>query len=587
MVHDHLAANRQITVQRSSDALRASVDHGTSQMLRRDSAASKSKVPASPLARRCAIYTRKSSEEGLDQDFNSLQAQREACDAYIASQRSEGWVLNPIIYDDGGYSGGTMERPGLKALMAEVILRHIDIVVVYKVDRLTRSLTDFARIVEQFDASKVSFVSVTQSFNTTTSMGRLTLNVLLSFAQFEREVTTERIRDKIAASKRKGIFMGGPLPLGYRVDQRKLMIVEEEAETVRLIFKLYLELKSVLAVKRELDFRQLRTRVRHRRNGSSYGGIAFFIGTISAILKNRVYLGETVHKGQYFDGEHQPVLDQSLFDTVQATLGDNTNGKVRTTHRMSSLLTGRIFDSSGNRMKPASSNKNGLRYYYYCSRALLDKLPKDAGDPARVSARTVDGLVLDAVKSRIAQLPQDVDHAANSGGQTNAGGLAGNNSALISRYLERVEIYNDRISMTLTEQADHQVENLPRTIMVRWSSAKKPLSQVFEATAAISTVPVVHYLQRGNSERLVHAIAKAHFWLNDLNKGKMTDIDAIAKQEGKSSRNIRMMLNLAFLAPDIIKEALNGTLPESLNATEIAQSLPLDWNEQRRLVGLI
>lgn len=586
MAHDSMNSNQKTTLQQASGAPAASGQHIVPQMRRRDHAAPKSKVPSPTAARRCAIYTRKSSEEGLDQDFNSLQAQREACEAYIASQRHEGWVLNPAIYDDGGYSGGSMERPGLKALMAEVVRGRIDIVVVYKVDRLTRSLTDFARIVEQFDAGKVSFVSVTQSFNTTTSMGRLTLNVLLSFAQFEREVTTERIRDKIAASKRKGIFMGGPVPLGYRVDQRKLLIVEEEAETVRLIFKLYLELKSVLAVKRELDFRQLRTRVRHRRNGSSYGGIAFFIGTISAILRNRVYIGETVHKGQYFDGEHQPVLDQSLFDTVQAMLGDNTNGKARTTHRMSSLLTGKIFDSNGNRMKPASSNKNGLRYTYYCSRALFDKLPKDAGDPARASARTVDGLVLDALRTRFAQLQQKSEDYKKSGIPDIADKFAGNDSALIDRYLERVEIYKDCISITFTEQANHPSEDLPRTIRVRWSSAKKQRSEIIEAPAATSSEPAAHYLTRGNRQRLVQAIAKAHSWIDDLNKGRLKDLDAIAEHEGKSLRNIRMMINLAFLAPDIIKAALNGTLPESINATEIAQQLPVDWNEQRRLVGL-
>ena len=549
----------------------------------RTSVASSGKAKTTPV-RRCAIYPRKSSEEGLDQDFNSLQAQREACEAYVASQRHEGWVLNPALYDDGGYSGGSMERPGLKALMAEVGKGRIDIVVVYKVDRLTRSLTDFARIVEQFDTFNVSFVSVTQSFNTTTSMGRLTLNVLLSFAQFEREVTTERIRDKIAASKRKGIFMGGPVPLGYQVDQRKLVIVEAEAETVRLIFRLYLEFKSLLAVKRELDFRQIRTKLRYRGNGATYGDIPFLIGTLSALLRNRIYVGETVHKGQYFIGEHQPILASEDFERVQDMLAANLNGKTRSRHRMSSLLTGKIYDSKGNRMRPASSNKNGLRYTYYCSRALLDKTLREAGEPARVSAPTIDAIILDAIRKRLEQLPKHISEQA------------GNDFALVEAYLERAEIYPNHIALTFTPKADEESDessgrDLPRQIKLGWSSSKKTLAQVIEGQMTVTrnlthSEPSQHYLQRGNGERLIQAIAKAHLWMEDLKKGRVPDLETIARQENKSPRNIRMMINLAFLAPDIIKAALDGTLPGALNATEIAQNLSFDWAGQRRLVGL-
>ncbi len=254
---------------------------------------------------RCAIYTRKSTEEGLEQAFNSLDAQRDACESYIASQRHEGWILTPDAYDDGGFSGGNMERPGLKQLLADIEAGKIDVIVVYKVDRLTRSLADFAKIVERLDAKEASFVSVTQAFNTTTSMGRLTLNVLLSFAQFEREVTSERIRDKIAASKKKGLWMGGPVPLGYQVIDRKLIIHEDEAKTVRHIYQRYLELRSVGELIEVLSREGIRTKIQIRTSGPHRGGITFAHGSLYHLLKNRTYLGEIVHKGETCQPAHR------------------------------------------------------------------------------------------------------------------------------------------------------------------------------------------------------------------------------------------------------------------------------------------
>ncbi|PPD15855.1 MAG: hypothetical protein CTY25_03935 [Methylobacterium sp.] len=359
---------------------------------RRPSSAASARVGSdrSSTERRCAIYTRKSSEEGLDQDFNSLQAQREACEAYIASQRQEGWRLIPNEYDDGGFSGGSMERPGLKRLLADVEAGRIDIVVVYKVDRLTRSLADFAKIVEIFDARGASFVSVTQSFNTTTSMGRLTLNVLLSFAQFEREVTAERIRDKIAASKRKGMFMGGPVPLGYRVENRKLLTIPEEAETIRTIFRTYLATRSTILAARELDRLGIRTRPRALRDGRQKGGIPFAFGSLQALLRNRVYLGEIIHKGEWFPGEHEAILDRETFEAVQLCLEQGRASETRSSHRMQSLLTGRIFDSEGNRMAPSHTNKRGVRYRYYISRALLEGRRAEAGRPSRIRAEEIE-----------------------------------------------------------------------------------------------------------------------------------------------------------------------------------------------------
>src|SRR6202043_4154196 len=324
--------------------------------------------------RRCAIYTRKSSEEGLEQEFNSLHAQREACEAYIRSQRHEGWVVIPTAYDDGGFSGGTMQRPGLQHLLADIRLGNVDVVGTYNVDRLTRALADFARLIDIFDRHAVSFVSVTQQFNTTTSMGRLTLNVLLSFAQFEREVTGERIRDKIAASKRKGMWMGGVPPLGYRAQDRKLVIVESEAEIVRLIFRRYAELGSVRLLKDELDARSIQSKLRTSASGRISGGKPFARGALYLMLQNRIYRGEIVHKEQSHPGEHTPIIDQPLWDAVQAQLASNAaerNSSAR--HLQPSLLAGLLFDGDGNRMTPSHAVKKGRRYRYYVSGSLITR----------------------------------------------------------------------------------------------------------------------------------------------------------------------------------------------------------------------
>ena len=318
-------------------------------------------------ALRCAIYTRVSSDQGLEQDFNSLDAQREAAEAYIKSQAHEGWRLIRDHYDDGGCSGGTMERPALQRLLEVIRAGRIDIVVVYKVDRLTRSLADFAKLVELFDAHKVSFVSVTQSFNTTTSMGRLTLNVLLSFAQFEREVTGERIRDKIAASKKKGMWMGGVVPLGYRVEDRKLIVEEEEAKLVRKIFERYLELGSIPALQGELRGEAVVTRERRLANGKIIGAVALTNGALSYILKNRHYLGELNHHGRSWPAEHEPIVDVGLFDAVQARLAENLNRAANRKAKSGALLMGKIFDDRGNPMSPSHAVKKGARYRYYVS----------------------------------------------------------------------------------------------------------------------------------------------------------------------------------------------------------------------------
>jgi site-specific DNA recombinase len=354
---------------------------------------------------RCAIYTRKSSDEGLDQEFNSLQAQREACEAFINSQRHEGWLCLPACYNDGGFSGATMDRPALQRLLADIAARRVDIVAVYKIDRLTRSLADFAKIVEILDARGASFVSITQQFNTTTSMGRLTLNVLLSFAQFEREVIGERIRDKIAASKQKGMWMGGVPPLGYRVEDHKLVVVDSEAEFVRLIFRRYAELGSVRLLKEELEAQGIRSKSWTSASGRVIGGKPFSRGALYLILQNRTYLGEIVHKGQSRPGGHAPIIDQLLWNAAQAQLAPFTPGDFfspagniaernsSTRMRQPSLLTGMLFDRDGNTMTPTHAVKQGTRYRYYVSRQLITKDQTESSAGLRIPAREIEQLV--------------------------------------------------------------------------------------------------------------------------------------------------------------------------------------------------
>jgi DNA invertase Pin-like site-specific DNA recombinase len=336
---------------------------------------------------RCAIYTRVSTDQGLEQDFNSLDAQHDAAEAYIRSQAHANWSLIRTRYDDGGYSGGSTDRPALQRLLADVKAGKVDILVVYKVDRLTRSLADFAKLVELFDAHGLSFVSVTQQFNTTTSMGRLTLNVLLSFAQFEREVTSERIRDKIAASKRKGLWVGGMAPLGYDTKDRKITVVEEEAERVRTIFRRYLELGGLNMLMKDLRARGIVTKVRSLSDGRTVGGIPFTRGPLAHLLRNRFYIGEIAYKREILPGEQSAIVDRDLFDAVPAKLDDQRISHVVLRSKSESLLTGRIFDDRGHRMTPSDARKGGIRYRYYISAALVQGQAEDVGSVARSRGR--------------------------------------------------------------------------------------------------------------------------------------------------------------------------------------------------------
>src|SRR4051794_26084329 len=349
---------------------------------------------------RCAIYTRKSTEHGLELEFNSLDAQRDACEAYIKSQASQGWLALPRHYDDPAYSGGNLDRPALQQLLKDIDAGRVDVIVVYKIDRLTRSLADFAKLVEAFDAKSISFVAVTQQFNTTTSMGRLTLNVLLSFAQFERELSAERVRDKVAASRRKGKWTGGTVPLGYDAKDKKLVINKVEAETVRNIFRLYLELGSFSKLVAELDRRKIVTKRRNVKIAKYRGGIPFTYGPLAYFLKNRIYIGETHHGGKWFKGEHEAILDRPTFDRVQELLKTNTVKRRVKFFESGALLQGKLFDDKGNRMGPSFSSKNGVRYRFYVSTALRGRSHK-AGSVTRISAPEIEELVEVEVRKRL------------------------------------------------------------------------------------------------------------------------------------------------------------------------------------------
>src|SRR5476649_2607098 len=349
---------------------------------------------------RCAIYTRVSTDQGLEQDFNSLDAQYDASQAYIRSQVHAGWTLLRSKYDDGGFSGGNTDRPALQRLLEDIRAGKVDIIVVYKVDRLTRSLADFAKLVELFDKHSVSFVSVTQQFNTTTSMGRLTLNVLLSFAQFEREVTSERIRDKIAASKRKGLWVGGTLPLGYHMKDDKVAVIEDEAERVRLIYRRYLELRGVNALVRDLRERNIRTKSRLLATGATRGGVHFGRGSLFYLLRNRFYIGEVNYKDEILPGEQPAIMDRALFDAVQQKLTEQWTNRTTIRNASDHLLTGLLFDDSGHRMVPTHATKFGVRYRYYVSLPHLHGESKTAsiGSVSRIPATGIEGIIVKSLQ---------------------------------------------------------------------------------------------------------------------------------------------------------------------------------------------
>jgi site-specific DNA recombinase len=532
---------------------------------------------------RCAIYTRKSTEHNLDLEFNSLDAQREACEAYIKSQAHEGWRLVPDHYDDGGVSGASLDRPALQTLLADVRTGKINTVVVYKVDRLTRSLADFAKLVELFDQYGVSFVSITQSFNTTSSMGRLTLNVLLSFAQFEREVIGERVRDKIAASKRRGIWVGGPVSLGYRCIDKKLVVVPEEAEAVRTIFTRYLEFGSMRPLIEDLDRRGIRTKANGLTNGSVRGGIRFGVGSLAHLLKNRFYIGEVVYRGAIHHGEHEPILERELFEAVQAKLAANTVTRQVRLKGSPAILTGRIFDDRGNRMSPSHSNKLGVRYRYYVSHAILQQRKAEAGSVARVPAAEIEKLVLDGVRR----------HLASMGEAEHPTAIADRD--LIERHVHSVTVKPQALEVRLvpTSEASALTEEPGTKDLAPGQLSTTAITLAWTAPSFAAVKGIVHApsarpeLKPESRDALLTAIAKARRWIDEIRLGRIASFAEIAKREGQGERHIRLLAPLAFVSPRIITAIVDGTAPADLTVTGLAKALPYSWAEQERSIGLL
>jgi len=559
--------------------------------------------PAKVSNRRCAIYTRKSSEEGLEQDFNSLQAQREACEAFIKSQAGEGWRLVKTAYDDGGVSGGTMERPALQRVLGDINLGLIDVVVVYKVDRLTRSLADFAKMVEVFDAHGVSFVAVTQQFNTTTSMGRLTLNVLLSFAQFEREVTGERIRDKIAASKRKGMWMGGFVPLGYDVFDRRIVIDEREAETVRYIFRRYQELGCVRLLKEDLDHRGVVSKRRTSKTGIASGGHSFSRGALYALLSNPIYVGEIRHKNLHHPGQHQAIVDQAVWERTQQQLQEH---RVRAKSHDASLekspLTGRLVDENGAGLTPSHARKGEKKYRYYVSR----NFAAQGLAPPRVGWRLPARELEDRVAAAVGEMLGDESAVVEAAQKTDI------NSSQVDRVLHAARTWRHRLQSeaeqtfaigALVDRVELKSDGIRVSIKLPIASAEKSRAQLPDQVAIARSFPM-QLKRRGVELRLIvgdhnrsaaivdlsllKAVARAHRWFDEISTGKARSLAAIAAREGLAVRYVGRLIRLAFLAPEIVESIVEGRQPTTLTAEALTRriELPLSWCSQRTALNV-
>lgn len=528
---------------------------------------------------RCAIYTRKSTEDGLEQDFNSLDAQREACAAYILSQTHEGWEGSSELYDDGGFSGGTMERPGLKQLLQDVKAGRVDVIVVYKVDQLTRSLADFAKIVEILDAHNASFVSVTQSFNTTTSMGRLTLNVLLSFAQFEREVTGERIRDKIAASKKKGMWMGGSVPLGFDLEDRKLIVNAQEAETIRHLFQRYTELRSLRLLVDELAVQGYRTKKRTYKDGRTIGGIAFRTGSLAQLLQNPIYTGKVRHNENTYDGAHDALIDQPLFDEVQNIFASNRRDKAMGKKAKNpSLLAGRITDPDGRPMTPTHASKGAKRFRYYVSRLAPGD---DKNGVWRLPAGEVERLVTDT-------LAKVIDKA---GSTSNEAKVIQNHIAINRKVADQLKNgpVQEKCKILMDHKVKAQIREAQVLISFRMSDGTERTEVQVDAKLAKQgkelklIIPATGTnIKPAPDPTLQKLVAQAFAAQDLLLHGKHNP--ALANY---SRRYLGQLVRISWLAPDIIASIMDGTQPVDLNGRKLtrANAIPLDWPSQRKMFG--
>jgi site-specific DNA recombinase len=557
--------------------------------------------------KRCAVYTRKSSEEGLEQEFNSLAAQREACEAYIRSRQHEGWALAKTRYDDGGFSGGTVQRPALQRLLTDIRAGRIDIVVVYKVDRLTRALADFARLVEIFDREGVSFVSVTQHFNTTSSMGRLTLNVLLSFAQFEREVTGERIRDKIAASKQKGLWMGGNVPLGYDASGRTLIVNPGEAETVHRLFALYRDLGCVRRVKEEADRLGLRTKRRTAVDGTERGGKPLSRGHIYRLLANPIYTGQIAHKGQLYPGQHPALIDSETWNAVRDQLGVNTRRhRSRSNAAEPSLLAGLLVDAQGERLTPSHAVKKGRRYRYYVSAALISAPGTDRVQGWRLPAQEIEDAVITILIDALSRPTTLLDRFGTAGmpgdqmrrllARTRRlaailSGSSGQRTTILRELVEKVIVDDHMLTIRV-----HANAVLGGVVASTASDIASDASFELEAVVAfprrgvetklVLPGPGEPYRRTTCDPALIKAIARGRAWFEELGAGRARSLHELAAREGITRRYIRRLVNLAFLSPQLVETILQGRQPVQLTATRLTElDLPLDWGEQHRLLA--
>ncbi|MBA4308501.1 MAG: recombinase family protein [Sphingopyxis sp.] len=554
---------------------------------------------------RCAIYTRKSTEDGLEQEYNSLDAQYDACTAYALSQRHEGWTVTKDRYDDGGFSGGTLERPGLKRLLADIEAGKVDIILLYKIDRLTRSLSDFAKIVEILDRKGASFVSITQSFNTTTSMGRLTLNMLLSFAQFEREVTGERIRDKIYASKRKGIWMGGPVPLGYDVIERKLVVNEPEAEQVRKIMQLYLTANSVPELVQILARNGSLTKVQQRKEGGTKGGVHFKRGNLYHLLSNRIYRGMTVHKGEAFEGEHEAIVPEELWNQVQAKLAkQGQGGSSRKVSPRTGVLAGLIHDGEGRAMVLTHTQKGNRRFHYYANRY------ETLGDSAasRVNARDIEDIVVEQLSQTLAsgnkvqnmlldgtytseQLHNIIARCNKLATELGTAKYTRKQEILRSA-LDGIDVYDDRVVIRVDNRgllniirADSAVQPTKVNLIIERQAIRlrrgKALRLVIPAPTSESNIQM-------RDEKLIALIVESRMVVTQLTNNPNKSIPTLAAEQGRCRVRMMKVAKLACLAPDIVTAIVEGRQPLKLTPGKLLTAdLPLDWADQKRVLGFV
>jgi site-specific DNA recombinase len=540
---------------------------------------------------RCAVYTRKSSEEGLEQSFNSLHAQREACEAYVLSQRHEGWQLLATKYDDGGFSGGNMERPGLKKLLADIASKKIDTVVVYKVDRLTRALSDFARIVETFDKQGVSFVSVTQQFNTTTSMGRLTLNVLLSFAQFEREVTGERIRDKVAASKKKGMWMGGPVPLGYDLGDRALIVNESEAKQVRDIFDQYLRLGSVFDLYEHLKTTSIRSKARVGPTGRVAGGAVLSRGTLYHLLSNSLYIGKIAHKGVLHPGMHAAIISEEVWQRTADLLKQNRVRRTKSKNQSSDrLLLGILFDQGGNRFTPTYASKKGRRYSYYISQALAEG--KKVKCIQRIPATEIEQTVVSRVRSLLASQVELARHfpdlsiremrllltsALHRGELLADLGAAEAKNIVISESEAQIEIDRGGLGQELLGRQSPQQSQIDSAgiILICPFTIKRRGQQVRMVISAGDENP------SRPTPSLMRVVARSRDWAELIVSGRARTLDDLTQASGLTRAYVKNAFRCVALSPQLIDAILLGRHRIDLTVMNLTSDLPFDWNKQQ------